>query len=66
MILVLMAGLLGFAAALVGVLGFGLSPVVALALWAGSGPLAGAALLVATLLRGEARPGRALGLPRAA
>jgi hypothetical protein len=52
---VLASGVLGFSAAVVGFLLFGLSPVAALVIWACSGPAAAVLVLLAAALR---RPDR--------
>lgn len=52
--MVLAGGIVGFWAALAGLLLFGLSPLAALAIWAGSGPVAAAVVIVVALVR---RPG---------
>jgi hypothetical protein len=52
---VLASGIMGFVAAVAGVLLFGVSPFVALAVWALSGPVAAALVLLAAALRRPAR-----------
>lgn len=52
--MVLAGGVVGFWAAVAGLLLFGLPPLAALAIWAGSGPVAAAVVVLLALLR---RPG---------
>lgn len=50
--MVLAGGIVGFWAAVAGLVLFGLSPLAALAVWAGSGPVAAAVVVLLVLLRG--------------